>query len=145
MPLLETRGQQKLITGKDVVHFTWDEGVSPYTIRVKRKGTRQKVTQTVRTREIALNLALKTDAPYRVTVRDGRGDEVCTSFKVVANLPSKPTTTELWEIQNDPQGQPYGCARWLAKQNQNRWAFEAYQFLKNGGRDQKILSLCGID
>ncbi|OQY57050.1 MAG: hypothetical protein B6247_01475 [Candidatus Parabeggiatoa sp. nov. 2] len=87
--------------------------------------------------EVSLKLSktLKKGA-YWVTVSDNSKPKtvVVMQFEVVKNLP----------LSKKRQPTVGSCAKWLAEQGSKKWAFEAYQFGKNGETDKNILSACGM-
>ena len=130
IPLLTKYGEQQLLSGKRVLHLTWQGGKEPYWVQVfagKAKKALLATNNGIYSKQVQFEKRMLNGGDYRVIVKDANGQTIEGKFQVVKSLPL-PLKQVKQEMQTSKISEPAKWtlfAAWLAQQRAFR--FEAYQ------------------
>ncbi|MDM8567905.1 hypothetical protein QUF50_00025 [Thiotrichales bacterium HSG1] len=127
MPLLSNIEEPVSLIAKDrTLYLQWGGGQTPYTVEVHKRFDSLASKSSSTTMVKMDTVKFDANSSYRIKVLDSKGQSFMGGFKVVelTTMPVNNTTLNSKlpiEVRRTLQ------ATWLAKQNNGRWIFEAYQ------------------
>ncbi|MDM8566226.1 hypothetical protein QUF74_11335 [Candidatus Halobeggiatoa sp. HSG11] len=127
MPLLSNTVETVALIAKDrTLYLQWDGGQMPYTVEVQKRLNSVTTKNSSSTMVKMDSIKLDANSSYRIKVLDSKGQSFMGGFKTV-ELTKMPVNKAVLNSKLPIEVRQTLQAIWLAKQNNGKWVFEAYQ------------------
>jgi hypothetical protein len=125
LPLLKNvKESTMLVAGQRPLYLQWYGGEPPYQVHIQQRRhlmlSKISTAPTIKTEAITFDA----DKSYSVKIIDANGGIFWGGFKIAHEMPTKPSTSAANWPDNFRRTLQ---ATWLAKQENGKWIFEAYQ------------------